>query len=169
MIALIAAVAFNGVIGNRGHIPWKIEGEQERFRMLTTGRVVIMGRRTFEEIGKRLPNRMTLVLSRTKEFKDNNLRTFPSLRNALDYAYHNANLSDIFIAGGARVYEEALPLCKKLYITEISRTFDGDTYFPDFNKQKYKRSEETQVNGEIPYVYVTYTRKHLIRQTTGQC
>ena len=133
MIALIAALSKNRVIGKEGRIPWKIKGEQRRFKELTTGNVVIMGRRSYEEIGRPLPGRTTIVVSSTKTFTGDNCYTARSLQEAIRFAGDR----DIFISGGAGLYEEALPLADRLYITEIDRFFDGDTYFPAFDENAY--------------------------------
>lgn len=155
MIALIVAFANNQVIGNKGCIPWKIKGEQRRFRELTTGNVVIMGRRSYEEIGRPLPNRTTIVVSSTKNFDGDNCFTAKSLDDAIKIAGDR----DIYISGGARLYEEALPIVEKMYITEIDCVIEGDTYFPIFDKAKFVRKVDEVVDGEIPYKYVTYTKK----------
>lgn len=154
MIALIVAYAKNKVIGDKGRIPWKIKGEQRRFRELTTGNVVIMGRRSYEEIGKPLPNRMNIIVSSTKEFSGENLVTVKSL----DEAIRAAGDRDVYISGGARLYEEALPIVEKMYVTEIEAEIEGDTYFPDFDESEFVKEINERVDGEIPYTYVTYTR-----------
>ncbi len=155
MIALIVAYANNQVIGNKGYIPWKIKGEQKRFRELTTGNVVIMGRRSYEEIGRPLPNRTTIVVSNTKNYNGENCFTAKSLEEAIKMAGDR----DIFISGGARLYEEALPIVEKMYITEIDCDIEGDTYFPAFDKEQFVKEIDEVVDGEIPYTYVTYTKK----------
>ena len=155
MIALIVAFANNQVIGNKGCIPWKIKGEQKRFKELTTGNVVIMGRRSYEEIGRPLPNRRTIVVSGTKNFDAENCYTAKSLEEAIKLAGDK----NIYISGGARLYEEALPLVEKMYITEIDCDIEGDTYFPEFDKDMFKKEISERFDGEIPYTYVTYTRK----------
>ena len=155
MIALIVAFAKDQVIGNKGCIPWKIKGEQKRFKELTTGNVVIMGRRSYEEIGKPLPNRTTIVISGTKNFDGENCMTAKSVAEAIEMAGDK----DIYISGGARVYEEALPLVEKMYITEIDLEVEGDTYFPSFDKEQFIKEIDERFEGEIPYTYVTYTRE----------
>ena len=155
MIALIVAYANNHVIGNKGCIPWKIKGEQKRFRELTTGNVVIMGRRSYEEIGRPLPNRTTIVVSNTKNYNGENCFTAKSL----DEAIKMAGDRDIYISGGARLYEEALPIVEKMYITEIDCDIEGDTFFPAFDKEQFVKEIDEIVDGEIPYMYVTYIRK----------
>lgn len=158
MISLIVAYAKNRVIGNKGIIPWKIKGEQKRFKELTTGNVVIMGRNSYEEIGKPLPNRTTIVVSRTKNFEGENIYTVPSLEEALKLAGDR----EIFIAGGERLYKEALPIVEKMYVTEIEKVVEGDTYFPEFNEEDFKREVVEKFDGEIPFTYVTYTRNECL-------
>lgn len=155
MISLIVAYANNRVIGNKGCIPWKIKGEQKRFRELTTGNVVIMGRRSYEEIGRPLPNRTTIVVSNTKNFDAENCMTANSLAEAIKIAGDR----DCYISGGARLYEEALPLVEKMYITEIDAVIEGDTLFPEFDENEFVKEVNEKFEGEIDYTYVTYTRK----------
>ncbi len=153
MIALIVAYDKNRVIGKNGKIPWNIKNEQKRFRELTLGNTVIMGRKTYEEIGRPLPDRHTIVISKTSIFDEENCRTARSLDEAIKMAR-----GDIFISGGAALYAEALPLCKKLYITEIDAYFDGDTFFPVFEDSAYKKEIVAHIRGRIPYTYLTYTK-----------
>lgn len=156
MISLIVAYAKNHVIGNKGCIPWRIKGEQKRFKELTTGNVVIMGRRSYEEIGHPLPNRMNIIVSNTRKFEAENCMTAGSLKEAIEMAGDR----EIFISGGARLYEESLPYVEKMYVTEIDCEIEGDTYFPDFDQSQYdKEIVERHDEGDIPYTYVTYTRK----------
>lgn len=157
MIGLIVAHTKNRVIGKDGSMPWNIPGELSRFRELTTGNVVIMGRRTYESIGKPLPNRYNIVISKTQRFEAENCTTAGSLEEALQIAGDR----DIFIGGGGKLYEEALPLVEKMYITEIDAVIEGDTFFPEFDASAFERVVEKSVDGELPYQYVTYIRKDL--------
>ena len=161
MFALIAAYDKNKVIGNKGRIPWSIKGEQRRFRELTTGNVVLMGRRTYEEIGRPLPNRFNIVISTTRNFDDENCRTVKSLSEAVEYAgsYELTAGKDIFVAGGSRLYRESVELADTLYITEIDAEFEGDAYFPEFDESLFEKTLEERVEGTVPYTYVTYRRK----------
>jgi dihydrofolate reductase len=156
MLALIVAYAKNRVIGNKGYIPWKIEGEQKRFKRLTTGNVVVMGRISYEEIAHPLPDRMTIVVSNTKNYDEENCITVSSLEEAIKISGDR----DIYISGGSRLYQEAIPIVDKMYITEIDAEIEGDTYFPEFQEEAFDREVEKRVDGEIPYTYITYTRKH---------
>lgn len=158
MLGLIVAYDKNRVIGNKGKIPWRIPGEQRRFKELTTGNVVIMGRRSYEEIGRPLPNRENIIISNTKQFQGERLYTAGSLQEALKLAEQFTG--DCYIAGGGRLYQEALPLVEKMFITEVEwEVPEGDTYFPEFDSASFVRQVEEEVPGDIPYRYVTYTRK----------
>lgn len=156
MIGLIVAYTKNRVIGNKGQIPWKIKGEQKRFRELTTGNIVVMGRRSYEEIGFPLPNRTTIVVSNTKNFDQENCYTVGSLEEAINLG--KTMNKNIYISGGAGLYAEAINLVEKMYITEINAVIEGDTYFPEFDERLFEKAVDCKVDGEIPYTYVTYTR-----------
>lgn len=156
MLALIAALSKNYVIGNKGVIPWKIKGEQKRFKELTTGKTVIMGKRSFEEIGRPLPDRRTIVISNTSRYEFENCITLGSLAEAIAYIGEE----DAFVAGGEQLYREALPLVDVMYLTMINLEVEGDTYFPRFNEDKFERINEESFEGDIPYQYLTYTRKN---------
>lgn len=162
MISLIVAYTKNGqVIGNNGKLPWNIPGELDRFKFLTTNNVVIMGRITYEEIGRPLPNRFNIVISSTKEYKEKNLITVTSLEKAINYA-KTKNYKNIYIIGGKSVYEKALKYCETLYITEIEQDYSGNITFPDFDKSLYKKEQVLHVEKPVPYTYYTYTK---IKQT----
>ena len=155
MVYIIAAYAAQRVIGSCGRIPWKITGEQKRFKELTLGNVVIMGRRSFEEIGKPLPGRDTIVISNKYRYEAEHLMTAGSLEEALALAEGR----EIFVSGGGGLYKEALPIAEKMYITLIDQEIEGDTFFPDFLKEDWLYQEDQIFEGDIPYKYVTYTRK----------
>lgn len=156
MISIIVAYTKNRVIGNKGLIPWSIKGEQRRFKELTTGNIIVMGKRSFEEIGKPLPNRKTILLSSTLHYEADNCTTVPSLQEAIQFA----DEKDIYISGGYQVYKEALPLADKLYITVIDAVIEGDTFFPEFNEEDYIKTFEEKHEGEIGYTYYTYVRRN---------
>lgn len=155
MIALIAAYAKNRVIGNQGKMVWHIKGEQQRFKELTTGNVIIVGRRTFEETGTPLPNRFTIVVSKTRNFTAPNCQTVTCLEDALQLAGER----NVFISGGQRLYEQGLAFADIMYLTEIEKEFIGDTYFPSFDEGLFHKEVNQMIEGVIPYRYVTYTRK----------
>ena len=156
MISIIVAVAKGGAIGKEGKMPWKIPGEQRQFKDLTTGHVVIMGRTSYEEIGHPLPERTNIVVSKTKVFSGENLYTVKSLKEAIE----RAGQEEIFIAGGAEIFQEALPLADKIYMTYVDMEVpDADRFFPIFHEEEYKREEIEKVGGETSYLRVLYTKK----------
>jgi|688.fasta_scaffold415025_2 dihydrofolate reductase len=122
MINIIAAVSKNNVIGINNSIPWKIKEDMQMFKKLTTNNTIIMGRKTFESIGKPLPNRNNIVITSKKI---DNITTFNSLKEAIE------NTSgEIFLIGGSKIYEEGMNYADKLYITLVNKSINGDTYFP---------------------------------------
>ena len=156
MISIIVAVAKGGAIGKEGKMPWKIPREQRQFKDLTTGHVVIMGRTSYEEIGHPLPERTNIVVSKTKVFSGENLYTVKSLQEAIE----RAGQEEIFIAGGAEIFQEALPLADKIYMTYVDMEVpDADRFFPDFPEEEYTREELEKVGGETSYLRVLYTKK----------
>lgn len=158
MVGLIVAYTKNRVIGNKGQIPWRIKGEQRRFRELTTGNVVIMGRRSYDEIGRPLPNRDTIVVSKTANYEAENCVTVGSLEEALSLAKEKFPDKNVYLSGGAGIYKEGLPFADKLFITEVETELEGDTFFPEFDESLYTKTIDERVEGEIPFTYVTYTK-----------
>ena len=153
---LIVARSKNNVIGKNGEIPWKIKGEQKQFKELTTGNAVIMGRKSYEEIGRPLPNRKNIIVSRTKKFEGENLVTVESLQEAIAISDNES----VFIAGGYRLFEEAIPFVDKMYITEVDIVVEeGDVFFPEFDKKEFDFSVGETGGEEIKYTRTIYTRK----------
>ena len=127
----IAAMSLNRVIGNGNQIPWHLPEDFKWFKATTTGHVIVMGRRTFESIGKPLPNRETIVLSRSA-FHYPGVTTMHDLNELVLWEKAAPDQREIFICGGAQIYEQALPLCSDLYLTLVKREVTGDAYFPPF-------------------------------------
>ena len=147
MINLIVAVSKNGIIGKDGKIPFFYPADKQYFKEITTNKVLIMGRKTYEEINHPLKDRFIIVLSKTKNFNDNGIITLTSLNEALKYAKDK----EVFIAGGRKLYEEALKIAQYLYITEIDEIYDGDTYFPSIpnNYQLISENKKDKLNFKI--------------------
>src|SRR5712692_10003454 len=122
-VAIIAAVARNGVIGHRTRMPWHLPEDLRRFRRLTLGHAVIMGRRTFESIGKPLAGRSNIVVTRSRDWTRLGCHAAHSLESALAAVHEPL---DAFVIGGAEIYALALPIACRLYMTEIERDFEGD-------------------------------------------
>lgn len=134
-ISLIVAVARNGVIGRAGALAWKISDDLKRFREITTGKPVIMGRKTFDSIGKPLPNRSNIVVSRSMKKKEGVLLA-AGIENALALAAREAarlGVDEAFIIGGADLYRETLALADRIYLTEVEAEAEGDVYFPPYH------------------------------------
>ena len=156
MVGLIVARSKNNVIGKNGQIPWRIKGEQKQFKELTTGNVVVMGRKSYEEIGHPLPNRKNIIVSRTKVFEGENLVTASSVEEAIAIAGD----ADIYIAGGYGLYKEAIPFVDKTYITEVDIVVeDGDVFFPEFSVDDFDIEIGETGGEEIHFTRTIYTRK----------
>ena len=156
MIALIVARSKNNVIGRNGKIPWSIPGEQKQFRELTTGNIVVMGRKTLEEIGHPLPNRKNIVISRNAQYSYDNLIVLSSLNDALEYYSEG----DIYIAGGYNLFKEAIDIVDKMYITEIDLVIEnGDVFFPIFQEEDFNVQLLEENHESIPYKRLVYSRK----------
>lgn len=141
-VSLIAAVAENGVIGRDGALPWHLPDDLKRFRALTTGHHVVMGRRTHESIGRALPGRANLVLSRDPGYRAVGCRVVRSLDEALDVA-RAAGDEEAFVIGGAAVYASALAVADRIYLTRVAAHLEGDVRFPDFDAAVWhERSRE---------------------------
>ena len=156
MVGLIVARSKNNVIGKNGQIPWRIKGEQKQFKELTTGNVVVMGRRSYEEIGHPLPNRLNIIVSKTKKFEGENLLTASSVQEAIALAGDR----DVYISGGYGLYKEAIPFVDKMYITEVDTVVeDGDVFFPDFDVNDFDKEVGETGGDEIRFTRTVYTRK----------
>ena len=130
-VSIIVAVSENGVIGRGGELPWQLSNDLRRFKQITMGHAVIMGRRTWESIGRPLPGRRMIVASRQPDFRAAapEVQVASSLDEALQMAA-SADEDEAFIIGGAELYRAALPLANQLYITRVHANIDGDAYFP---------------------------------------
>jgi dihydrofolate reductase len=139
-IALIVAISEDGTIGDKGKIPWHIREDLQRFKRLTMGHPIIMGRKTYESIGKPLPGRTNIVLTQNPTFTvPPEVLTFATLDAALDRCRAN-NVESVFIIGGSNVYQQALPLADKLFVTEVHKCINGDTKFPDYDRAEWTQT-----------------------------
>jgi len=136
-LSIIVAVAENGIIGKDNGLPWRISADLKRFKALTLGHHLLMGRKTFESIGRPLPGRTTIVLSRGTPALPEGVKLAESLDQAIEMA-RAADDSEAFIAGGAAVYAEALPRADNLYLTRVAIDAEGDTTFPDWDRDSWQ-------------------------------
>lgn len=153
---LIAAVAENKVIGKDGDIPWHIPEDLKHFKQKTTGHTVVMGRKTYQSLPdsfKPLPDRENIVLTRS-DFQPENDSV--KVANSLEDAWKKSSNSKIFVIGGAGIYRQTIDNADKIILTEIEEPYDGDTYFPDFKKEKWVEKNREQHEN---FSFVTYERK----------
>lgn len=157
-LSLIAAVAANGVIGSDNALPWRLPEDLKRFKALTTGHPVIMGRKTFESIGRPLPGRRNIVISRNEGYKADGCEVATSLSAALNSCRAGSN--EIFVIGGAQIYAEALPQAQRLYLTEIRRDFAGDARFPTFDRHHWQEisRERLRTPEGLEFDFAVYDR-----------
>ncbi|CAH1675528.1 Dihydrofolate reductase type 3 [Hyphomicrobiales bacterium] len=165
-IVVIAAVADNGVIGDDNRLIWRLRTDLKRFRSLTIGRPVVMGRKTFLSIGKPLPGRETIVLTRDSGFAAEGVRVAHSLDEALRLGQEVAAASgtdSVTVAGGAEVYRQALPLADRLELTLVHAKPAGDALFPDWEREAFlagaREHHPADAENEHAYTFVTYSRR----------
>jgi dihydrofolate reductase len=156
-LTLVAAVADNGVIGNAGNIPWRIPSDFAHFKALTLGHVLVMGRATYESIGRALPGRTTIVLTRDPSWRAEGVLVAAGLDEALGLA--SGLDSEVFVAGGAAVYAEALARAHAQVLTEVHLSPDGDTHYPAFDRSEWvEKQRERHLDAEIPHEMVWFER-----------
>ena len=153
----MAAVADNGVIGNDGDIPWRIPADFAHFKALTLGHVLVMGRATYESIGRPLPGRTTVVLTRNPGWHADGVLVATDLDDALDRA---AGIEDeVFVVGGASVYAEALGRAHGQVLTEVHLSPPGDTHYPEFDHAQWVETRrEPHLDAEVPHEFVWLER-----------
>lgn len=157
-LSLIVAVARNRVIGANNALPWHLPEDLKRFRALTTGHHIIMGRKTYESLNRLLPGRTTVIVSRSRGYAVAGALSATSLPQAIALCGDD---DEIFVIGGAELFREGLQLADKLYITEINASFDGDVFFPEFDPAIWRKSAPEQHVGAqgLHFSYITYQRR----------
>jgi dihydrofolate reductase len=150
-ISLIAATGDNGVIGREGDLPWHLPADLQHFKALTTGHAIIMGRKTFESIGRLLPNRRSVIVTRNPAYRHEGA----TVVNKLQDAFALAERDEVFVIGGAEIFRSALPYADRLYLTVVHASPHGDVFFPDFDEQRWDLVEEQrhEPNGKNPHAY----------------
>ena len=127
-ISIVVAVAENGVIGKDNQLPWRLSSDLKHFKKLTTGHAVLMGRKTYESIGRPLPKRTNLIVTRNQDYQAAGCEVFTSIEQALKFA-QKSNETEIFIIGGAQIYQQILPQVNTVYLTKVKTEVVGDAYF----------------------------------------
>lgn len=161
MLSIIVAKAKNNIIGKDNKILWDLPEDRKRFREITEGHPIIMGRKTFESLGKTLQNRKHIVFTQNPDFKvdDENIEIVHSLLQIQEYMESE---EECFVIGGAMIYNFLMPYVKKMYVTQIEKDFDGDTFFPRIDETKWKEvSREKGIKNEennLDYEYIVYEK-----------
>ena len=155
-IIIIAAMARNRVIGKGNTIPWQVAGEQARFKEVTMGHPLVMGRKTFESIGRPLPGRKNIVISRQQHYQPPGCLVAGSLEAALDFCREE---DTVFVAGGGQIYRQALPWAGEIRLTVIEREIAGDVYFPEFSLLDFREISAENIPKPEPYTIRVYRRE----------
>jgi dihydrofolate reductase len=150
-VTIVAAVARNRVIGRDNDLPWRIPEDMRRFKELTMGGVLVMGRKTYESIGRPLPGRRTVVVSRNPDLEIEGVEMAPSLGMALEIAGGD----DVFVVGGGEIYRQAMGVADVLEITEVDAEPEGDTFFPEIDPNVWREVARTPGDG---FAFVRYER-----------
>lgn len=151
-VSIVAAVAKNGVIGAQGDLPWRLPEDLQYFKRLTLGCPIVMGRKTYDSIGRPLPGRLNIVISRNPDLQIPGCESVNSIEAALRVAQQQ-NAAEIFIIGGAQIYAQALSVAAKMYLTELRKPVEGDARFPDFAKQEWQEiSRRPSEKNEFDFV-----------------
>ena len=154
-IAVIAAMARNGVIGRGQQLPWRLSEDLRRFKAITMGHVLLMGRTTFDSIGRPLPGRRTIVVTRQPGWSAPGV----DVAHSIDEALSRAAGAQVFVAGGGDVYRQTIDRAARLYLTQIDRDVEGDTFFPSFDRAGFTVVEEERHGGEaLPFTFLTLER-----------
>ncbi|YCA44805.1 type 3 dihydrofolate reductase [Bacillus sp. JZ8] len=160
MISFIVAMDDNNLIGKDNALPWHLPADLAYFKKVTTNHTIVMGRKTYESIGRPLPNRKNVVLTHSTSFQEEGVTVIHSLDELKEMA--NRSNEELFIIGGARLYEQLLPVADRLYVTHIRATFDGDTHFPVFSKEEWKiidsKEHKKDEKNAYDYEFVVYER-----------
>ncbi len=172
MIALIAALSKNRVIGSENRLPWHLPQDLKNFRAVTLGKPVVMGRKTYESIGRLLPGRENRIITRNPDFKVEGARLFSSLTEAIqDFVEapegaREANplpRKELMVIGGGQIYEQAMPFADRLYLTEIDAEIEGDAYFPQVDLVQFEQISSQEFEGDPAVTEVPGLKRYWIR------
>ena len=162
MLSIIAAISENNVIGKDNKLLWHLPEDLKRFKTLTTGHTIIMGRKTFESLGRVLPNRKHIILTRDMNYRVDN-EAVEIIHDISEVQNHIEDKEENFIIGGAIIYSQLIDKAQKMYITMIHKKYDGDAYFPKIKEEEWKIVEKEQgikdEKNPFDYEYITYVRK----------
>ncbi|MEO6508426.1 MAG: dihydrofolate reductase [Patescibacteria group bacterium] len=158
-LSLIVGISENNVIGKDNKLPWHLSVDLKRFKRLTTGHSIIMGRKTYDSIGRPLPNRTNIVITRDPNYGVEGVMVAHSLDEAVKIAQKSPGSDEVFVIGGAQIFQEALKIADKLYLTIIHKQIEGDVYFPDYASFNKVISQEDGSEGEYNYSFIDLERE----------
>ena len=159
-ITLVAAIASNNVIGKENSLPWNIPEDLKRFKQMTSGHTILMGRKTFDSIGRPLPNRQNIVMTKDENFEREGIKVINDFDEALELIKESNE--DVFVIGGSKIYELFEPVANSLAITRILKDFEGDAFFPDINWELWQIEKEENFFDEksnIECKLIEYSKK----------
>lgn len=161
ILSAIAAMSQNRAIGKNGKLPWNIPEDLKFFKEKTRGHIMIMGRKTFESLPGVLPSRLHVVITRQAGYEHEGAVVFPDVKSAVEFCRTQTTKwgDEVFIVGGGEIYKEMLPITDRIYLTEIFRTFDGDAFFPEFDKNEFTETQRLHRTEPLPFDFVTYERR----------
>ncbi len=158
-LSLIVAMAANRTIGINNQMPWHLSADLKKFKKITMGQPIIMGRKTFESIGRPLPGRKNIIISHNPDYQQQGCLVFNDLDSALQSC---AESNEVFVIGGATLYAATLVRADRLYITEIQQTFDGDTWFPEIEQEQWQEVAREDINDDnsvdFNYSFIVYEK-----------
>ena len=154
----ITAVSKNHVIGYQNKLPWHLPEDLQFFQNKTKGRVVIMGRKTFESLGKPLEDRVNIVITRNKNFKPSGVVLARNIQEAILISKKYSQHEEIFITGGAEIYKQSMGMIKRIYLTRIHQDFKGDAFYPEVDEQLFKLVKKEDKKGPPPFSFLVYER-----------
>ncbi len=160
MVSIIVALSENNVVGVRNELPWKLSADLKRLKSLTMGHHIIMGRKTWESLGRPLPGRVNVVITHDRHYKAEGAIVVNSLNEAIQVASDD---TEAFVFGGGIIFREALPLVRRIYMTKVHATIEGDTHFPVLNMNEWKETSREEFKADeknqYDYSFVTLERK----------
>lgn len=160
-ICVIVAKSTNNIIGNGNQLLWRLPADLAYFKKITVGYPIIMGRKTFESIGRPLPKRVNVIISRNKDYQAEGCLLFDDWKDSITY-FRNRNTKKVFIIGGGQIYNLIVPIATQLFVTEVHIEIEGDTSFPVIDKnvwkEKSRESHKADDKNSLNYDFVTYSR-----------
>jgi dihydrofolate reductase len=155
MITLVAACSENGVIGNLGTLPWKLSDDLKRFRELTIGKNILMGRKTFDSLKRPLPDRNNIVLTRDLNLNEEGVQVFHTIEEVISC------YKELIVIGGGEIYKQTIEIADIIELTLIEKKFDGDVFFPIISKEWIESGRSTNKNDDFVYHFITYKKQHV--------